>query len=79
MTWQPPSPLEQYQMNPSGFDYDSRVILPDGTVGTVIKAGFSHCTVGTDGGGIWKGKFIDLRPLTEGEAPQPRVQQLSLL
>ena len=76
---QPYTPLELHQMNPHGLDYDSRVVLPDGTLGTVIKAGFRYGTVATDGGGIWKGKFADLRPHIEGEEPKPRIEQLSLL
>jgi len=80
MSWQCPySPLELLEMNPHQLDYDSRVILPDGTVGTITKAGYSYATVATDGGGIWKGKFTDLRPHIEGEEPKPRIEQLSLL
>ena len=73
------SPIELYQMNPHQIDYDSRVILPDGTLGTVIKAGFRYATVATDTGDIWKGKFADLRPHIEGEEPKPRIEQLSLI
>lgn len=79
MTWKPPSPLELLEMNPHQLDYDSRVILPDGNTGIVIKAGFSHCTVATADGHTWKGKFIDLRPHIEGEEPRPAIDQLSII
>ena len=79
MPWQPPTPLEQLAMNPHNFDYDARVVLPSGQTGTLDKLGFRLGQVAIDGGGRWAGPLADLRPLTEGEAPQPRVQQLSLL
>ena len=75
----PYTPLQLIEMNPHGLDYDSRVVTPDGRLGTVVKAGFKYGTVATDCGGIWKGKFTDLRPHVDGEAPTPQVEQLGLL
>lgn len=79
MTWQPPTPLEQAALNPHGFDYGDRVVLPDGRTGTVSKAGYKYAHVNADTGADWKGKLAELRPYSPKEAGLPRVQQLSLL
>jgi hypothetical protein len=37
MTWQCPyTPLELHQLNPHGFDYGDRVVLPDSRTGIQI-------------------------------------------
>lgn len=74
-----PTPLEQAAMNPHGLDYGDRVILPDGRLGTVSKAGFKYTYVDVDPDGEWKGPFTDLRPWSPDEQGKPRIQQLSLL
>jgi hypothetical protein len=80
MAWQCPyTPLELLEMNPHDLDYDSRVILPTGQIGTLDKLGFRLGQVAIDGGGRWAGPLTDLRPYREGEEPKPRIEQLSLL
>jgi hypothetical protein len=79
MAWQCPySPLELHQLNPHGFDYGHRVILPDGRAGMVSKAGYKYAHVDADTGADWKGHFADLRPYSRRDAGVARVQQLSL-
>ncbi|MGB3310277.1 MAG: hypothetical protein WBG32_16725 [Nodosilinea sp.] len=80
MTWQCPyTPLELHQLNPHGFDYGDRVVLPDGRPGMVSKVGYKYGFVDADAGADWRGLLTELRPDTPTEAGQPRVQQLSLL
>jgi hypothetical protein len=79
MVWQCPySPLELHQLNPHGFDYSARVILPDGRAGMVSKVGYKYASVDADIGADWKGAFAELRPYAPAEAGVARVQQLSL-
>ena len=75
----PYSPLELLEMNPYNLDYDARVILPSGQVGTLDKLGFRLGQVAIDDGGRWAGKLADLRPYLDGVEPSPSIQQLSLL
>jgi len=80
MTYQCPySPLELAAMNPHGFDYNHRVVLPDGRTGTISKMGYSFTSVDADTGADWQGRLIELRPASPDEIDQPRVVQLSLL
>lgn len=80
MSYQCPySPLELHQLNPHGFDYGDRVVLPDGRTGTISKMGYSFTSVDADTGADWQGRLIELRPATPDEIGQPRVVQLSLL
>ncbi len=79
MAWKCPyTPLELHQLNPHGFDYGHRVILPDGRAGMVSKVGYKYGHVDADTGADWKGYLADLRPDQLDEIGQPRVQQLSL-
>ncbi|MBW4486009.1 MAG: hypothetical protein KME14_26090 [Tildeniella torsiva UHER 1998/13D] len=80
MTWQCPyTPLELHQLNPHGFDYGDRVVLPDGRTGMVSKVGYKYGHVDADTGADWKGLLAELRPATPVEVGQPRYQQLSLI
>lgn len=73
-----PTPLEQAALNPHGFDYGDRVVLPDGRLGTVSRAGFQYCHVEVDDETNWKGSLLELRPYSPGEEGRPRLEQLSL-
>jgi hypothetical protein len=62
------------------YPYGDRVTLPDGTQGTVSRAGRRTVYVDADDGGQdWSGPYRELRPATPDEVGQPRVIQLSLL
>jgi hypothetical protein len=74
----PYTPLELHQLNPHGFDYNHRVVLPDGRLGTISKIGYSYVWADADTGPDWCGKLAELRPATPTEIGQPRVIQLSL-
>ena len=74
----PYSPLELAAMNPHGFDYNHRVVLPDGRTGTISKMGYSYTSVDADTGADWQGRLIELRPAIPDEIGQSRVQQLRL-
>ena len=74
----PYTPLELVAMNPHNFDYNHRVVLPDGRTGTISKMGYSFTSVDADSGADWQGRLIELRPATPDEVGQPRVEQLRL-
>jgi hypothetical protein len=71
-------PLELAALNPHGFDYGDRVVLPNGSLGTVSRAGRRTAYVDADSGEDWRGPSGELRPATPSEIGQPRVMQLSL-
>jgi hypothetical protein len=66
-------------LNPQPLDYGDRVVLPDGRLGTVSRAGRRTVYVDADSGDDWSGKLADLRPANDAEIGQPRIIQLSLL
>ena len=74
----PYSPLELAAMNPHSFEYNHRVVLPDGRTGTISKMGYKYTSVDADSGPDWQGRLIELRPAIPDEIGQPRVEQLSL-
>jgi hypothetical protein len=62
------------------YHHGDRVITPDGTQGTVSRAGRRCIYVDADDGGQdWSGPASQLRPAVPAEIGQPRYQQLSLL
>ena len=60
------------------YQYGDRVVLPDGTQGTVSRAGRKAVYVDADSGADWSGPARELRPAVPSELGQPRVEQLSL-
>lgn len=62
------------------YHHGDRVVLPDGRLGTVSRAGRRTVYVDADDDGAdWSGPARELRPDTPSEVGQPRCQQLSLL
>ena len=78
MTYQPPTPLEQHQLNPNNFAYGDRVVLPDGRSATISKTGYKYAWADADHGADWRGLLTELRPLVAEEIGVPRVMQLAL-
>ena len=60
------------------YQYGDRVTLPDGTQGTVSRAGRRVVYVDADTGADWSGPARELRPAVPDEIGQSRVQQLRL-